>query len=181
MRADGWSRMPLVRMTNLHLEPGEGSLDDLLADVDDGIYLETNKSLVDRRQAPQLPVRDAGRMGDQAAASSDGCCGDATYTGVTPVFWGSLDAVGGPDDLGALRPDELRQGPARPARARLARSRAGAIPQRPGRRGAVVTSALDLAERAARARRRATAPKRSSRPSTRASRDSPDRRCTSRR
>src|SRR5438094_3956660 len=44
MRADGWNRMPLVPMTNLHLEPGEGSLDDLLADVDDGIYMETNKS-----------------------------------------------------------------------------------------------------------------------------------------
>src|SRR5262249_58542837 len=44
MRADGWSRMPLVRMTNLHLEAGEGALDDLLADVDDGIYFETNKS-----------------------------------------------------------------------------------------------------------------------------------------
>src|SRR5205807_1797477 len=28
MRADGWSRMPLVRMTNLHLEPGEGTLED---------------------------------------------------------------------------------------------------------------------------------------------------------
>src|SRR5262249_59739373 len=44
MRADGWSRMPLVRMTNLHLEPGEGSLDDLLADVGDGVYFETDKS-----------------------------------------------------------------------------------------------------------------------------------------
>src|SRR5213593_4587778 len=44
MRADSWSRMPLVRMTNLHLEPGEGSLDDLLADVVDGVYFETNKS-----------------------------------------------------------------------------------------------------------------------------------------
>src|SRR5207253_7077496 len=44
MRADGWSRMPLVRMTNLNLEPGEGTLDDVFADVDDGIYLETNKS-----------------------------------------------------------------------------------------------------------------------------------------
>src|SRR5205807_10476840 len=42
MRADGWSRMPLVRMSNLHLEPGEGSLDELIAGVDDGIYLETN-------------------------------------------------------------------------------------------------------------------------------------------
>src|SRR5436190_13661227 len=44
MRADGWTRMPLVRMTNLHLEPGEGTLEDLIAAVDDGVYLETNKS-----------------------------------------------------------------------------------------------------------------------------------------
>jgi TldD protein len=44
MRADGWNRMPLVRMTNLHIEPGEGTLEDLLADVDDGIYMETNRS-----------------------------------------------------------------------------------------------------------------------------------------
>jgi TldD protein len=44
MRADGWSRMPLVRMTNLHLEPGEGSVEDLIADVDDGLFLHTNKS-----------------------------------------------------------------------------------------------------------------------------------------
>src|SRR5213076_3450900 len=31
MRADGWSRMPLVRMTNLNLEPGEGSFEELIA------------------------------------------------------------------------------------------------------------------------------------------------------
>src|SRR5207237_1187034 len=31
MRAEGWSRMPLVRMTNLHLEPGSGSRDELIA------------------------------------------------------------------------------------------------------------------------------------------------------
>src|SRR3954453_17393536 len=44
MRADSWSRMPLVRMTNLHLEPGEGSLDELIAGVDEGVFLQTNKS-----------------------------------------------------------------------------------------------------------------------------------------
>ena len=44
MRADSWSRMPLVRMTNLHLEPGEGSLEELIAGVEKGLYLETNKS-----------------------------------------------------------------------------------------------------------------------------------------
>ena len=65
MRADSWSRMPLVRMTNLHLEPGEGSLDELIAGVDDGVFLRDEQELVDRRQAPQLPVRDADRLGDQ--------------------------------------------------------------------------------------------------------------------
>src|SRR5205823_3241131 len=44
MRADGWSRMPLVRMSNLHLETGDGTLEELIAGADDGVYLETNKS-----------------------------------------------------------------------------------------------------------------------------------------
>ena len=97
MRADGWSRMPLVRMTNLHLEPGEGSLEELLADVDDGLYLETNKSwsIDDKRLNFQFGTQIAweikkGKLGRMLR--------DATYTGVTPVFWGSLDAVAGPDE-----------------------------------------------------------------------------------
>ena len=95
MRADGWSRMPLVRMTNLHLEPGEGDLDELLADVDDGLYFETNKSwsIDDKRLNFQFGTQVAreikkGKLGRLLR--------DATYTGVTPVFWGSLDAVAGP-------------------------------------------------------------------------------------
>jgi len=95
MRADGWSRMPLVRMTNLHLEPGEGTLDDLLADVDVGVYFETNKSwsIDDKRLNFQFGTQVAweiknGKRGRMLR--------DATYTGVTPIFWGSLDAVAGP-------------------------------------------------------------------------------------
>ena len=65
MRADGWSRMPLVRMTNLHLEPGEGTLDELIAGVERGHLPRDEQELVDRRQAPQLPVRHAGRVGDR--------------------------------------------------------------------------------------------------------------------
>jgi TldD protein len=97
MRADGWSRMPLVRMTNLHLEPGEGTLDDLLADVDDGLYLETNKSwsIDDKRLNFQFGTQVAweirgGRLGRMIR--------DATYTGITPAFWGSLDAVAGSEE-----------------------------------------------------------------------------------
>ena len=96
MRADGWNRMPLVRMTNLHLEPGEGTLDDLLADVDDGVYMETNRSwsIDDKRLNFQFGTQIAweikgGKLGRMLR--------DATYTGITPQFWGSLDAVAGRD------------------------------------------------------------------------------------
>ncbi len=97
MRADGWSRMPLVRMTNLHLEPGEGTLEDLLADVDEGLFLATNKSwsIDDKRLNFQFGTEIAweikrGKLGRMLR--------DATYTGVTPVFWASLDAVAGPEE-----------------------------------------------------------------------------------
>jgi TldD protein len=97
MRADGWSRMPLVRMTNLHLEPGQGSLEDLLSDVDDGLFLQTNKSwsIDDKRLNFQFGTQIAweiksGKLGKMLR--------DATYMGVTPVFWSGLDAVAGPQE-----------------------------------------------------------------------------------
>src|ERR1700681_382015 len=51
MRADGWNRIPLIRMTNISLLPGTWKPDDLIADTDDGIYMETNRSwsIDDRR------------------------------------------------------------------------------------------------------------------------------------
>jgi TldD protein len=97
MRADGWSRMPLVRMTNLHLEPGEGSFEELLEDVEVGLYMETNKSwsIDDKRLNFQFGTQVAweiknGKLGRMLR--------DATYTGVTPIFWGKLDAVAGPEE-----------------------------------------------------------------------------------
>ncbi len=96
MRAEGWSRMPLVRMTNLHLEPGAGTLEELIADVDDGVFFETNRSwsIDDKRLNFQFGTQIAweikhGKLGRMLR--------DATYTGITPQFWGSLDAVGGPE------------------------------------------------------------------------------------
>jgi TldD protein len=96
MRAESWNRMPLVRMTNLHIEPGEGTLDDLLADVDDGIFMMTNKSwsIDDKRLNFQFGTQVAweiknGKLGRMLR--------DATYTGITPDFWATLDAVAGPD------------------------------------------------------------------------------------
>jgi TldD protein len=98
MRAEGWNRMPLVRMTNLHLEPGDGgSLEELLAGVDDGLYFETNRSwsIDDKRLNFQFGTQVAwevkrGKLGRMLR--------DATYTGITPQFWGSMDAVGNRDE-----------------------------------------------------------------------------------
>ncbi|MFN2469666.1 MAG: TldD/PmbA family protein [Gaiellaceae bacterium] len=97
MRAETWKFMPLVRMTNLHLEPAEAAtLEDVLADVEDGIYLSTNRSwsIDDKRLNFQFGTQAAweikrGRLGRLLR--------DAVYTGITPQFWGSLDALGGPE------------------------------------------------------------------------------------
>jgi TldD protein len=96
MRADGWSRMPLVRMTNLHLEPGDATLEELIAGVERGVFLETNKSwsIDDKRLNFQFGTQVAWEI-------ADGTLGrmlrDATYTGITPRFWGSMDSVGNRD------------------------------------------------------------------------------------
>ena len=44
VRGDGWNRLPMVRMTNVGLLPGESSLPEIIAATDDGIYMETNRS-----------------------------------------------------------------------------------------------------------------------------------------
>jgi TldD protein len=96
MRADGWGAMPLIRMTNVHLEPGRGSLDELIADTPDGLLLSVNRSwsIDDRRVNFQFGVEAAwevkgGRLGRLYR--------NATYDGRTTELWGSLDAVCGPE------------------------------------------------------------------------------------
>ncbi|MGQ9584847.1 MAG: TldD/PmbA family protein [Anaerolineae bacterium] len=92
MRADGWNRIPLVRMTNVNLEPGEWEWEDLLADTDEGLYLEMNKSwsIDDRRLNFQFGTEVAREIkGGQLGQLYK----NATYTGITPQFWGGCDAI----------------------------------------------------------------------------------------
>jgi len=96
MRASSWNRIPLVRMTNVNLEPGDaGSLEDLLADTGEGLLLETNRSwsIDSKRLNFQFGV-------EMCREICGGKCGriykNATYTGLTPEFWASCDAVCGP-------------------------------------------------------------------------------------
>src|SRR5271167_630878 len=46
LRAEGWNRLPMIRMTNVSILPGDKplSLEQLIAATEDGIYMETNKS-----------------------------------------------------------------------------------------------------------------------------------------
>jgi TldD protein len=97
-RADGFARQPIVRMTNVSLEPGTvPSLADLLADTDDGLYLETNRSwsIDDRRLQFQFATEVCReiRGGELGRLYRNG-----SYAGVTPRFWGALDAVCGPGE-----------------------------------------------------------------------------------
>ncbi len=94
MRADGWNRIPLIRMTNVNLLPRPGmSLGQIVEDTDDGLYLASNRSwsIDDRRLNFQFATEVAyeikgGKLGRLYR--------NPTYTGITPEFWGACDAVG---------------------------------------------------------------------------------------
>jgi TldD protein len=92
MRASGWNRIPLVRMTNVSLLPGTWELDDLIADTEDGIFMETNRSwsIDDRRYNFQFGTEIGyeiknGKLGKLLK--------NCTYTGITPEFWNGCDAI----------------------------------------------------------------------------------------
>ncbi|MCE5324167.1 TldD/PmbA family protein [bacterium] len=97
MRADNWNRMPIIRMTNINLLPGDWSFDELIADTPDGIYAADIKSWsIDDKRLNFL-------FGTEIAWEiKDGSLGrilkNPIYSGMTPEFWGSCDAVCGEDD-----------------------------------------------------------------------------------
>lgn len=95
-RADAWNHYPLIRMTNINLEPGEETLEELIGQVDEGVYLESSKmwSIDSLRLNFQFGTElgreiKNGRLGDYLK--------NPTYSGVTPRFWAGCDGVGGRD------------------------------------------------------------------------------------
>jgi TldD protein len=92
VRADGWARLPMVRMTNVGLEPGPHTLDEIIAATDDGVYMDFNRSwsIDDRRLNFQFgceigwEVRN-GKLGRMLR--------NPTYTGIGPTFWRSMDML----------------------------------------------------------------------------------------
>ena len=97
MRADGWSRIPIIRMTNVNLEPGMSSLEEMIAGTERGVYLETNRSwsIDDRRLNFQFGTQNGWEIVDGKRTR---LVRNALYSGITPQFWRSCDAVAGPDE-----------------------------------------------------------------------------------
>jgi TldD protein len=99
MRAESWSRPPIIRMTNVSLEPdpkGPKSLDELVADTDEGLLMTTNRSwsIDDLRLNFQFGCEAAWKIEKGRLTT---LYKRPLYTGSTPRFWAGCDAIGGPD------------------------------------------------------------------------------------
>ncbi|NEX20060.1 TldD/PmbA family protein [Thiorhodococcus mannitoliphagus] len=93
-RASGWERPPIDRMGNINLEPGEGSLADLVARVERGVLMESNRSwsIDDSRNKFQFGC-ELGRLIQDGEIK--GLVRNPGYRGLSASFWRSLDGVGG--------------------------------------------------------------------------------------
>jgi len=96
VRADGWHHTPMIRIVNVSLMPGRGSLEDLLADTDHGIYMETNRSWsIDQlRYNFQFATEIAWEIKKGKRVRM---LRNPTYQGITTQFWNSCDFVCGPE------------------------------------------------------------------------------------
>ena len=96
MRAESWNRIPLIRMTNVSILPGTWKPEDLIADTDDGIYMETNRSwsIDDRRYNFQFGTEIGWEI---RGGKKTRMLKNPSYGGITTDFWNSCDAICGPD------------------------------------------------------------------------------------
>jgi TldD protein len=94
LRAEGWNRLPMIRMTNISLLPGEKplSLEQLIAATDHGILMQTNRSwsIDDKRYNFQFGCEIGWEIkhGKRVRMVKN-----PSYSGITTEFWNSLDAI----------------------------------------------------------------------------------------
>jgi TldD protein len=128
VRADGWARLPMVRMTNVGLEPGPHTFDEIVAATDDGIFMDTNRSwsIDDHR----LNFQFGCEVGYEVKNGELGrMLRNPTYTGIGPQFWQSMDMLSsetvawGTPNCGKGQPGQIGHTghPAAPARFRNVR------------------------------------------------------------
>ncbi len=94
LRAEGWNRLPMIRMTNISLLPGEKplSLEQLVASTDHGILMQTNRSwsIDDKRYNFQFGCEIGWEIKNGKRIRM---VKNPSYSGITTEFWNSLDAI----------------------------------------------------------------------------------------
>jgi len=92
VRASSWANVPIVRMTNTNLLPGDKTLEEMITEVDEGIYMQTVRtwSIDDTRESFQMGCEIGweiknGKLGEMIKSPS--------YSGNTVQFWNSCDAI----------------------------------------------------------------------------------------
>ncbi len=99
-RADSWGSIPIVRIANIGLQPGSAKLDDLIAGVDNGIYITGRGSFsIDQKRYNFQFGGDA--FWEIKNGKKGAMLKNVIYTGITPEFWGSCDGVA---DAGHWKP-----------------------------------------------------------------------------
>ncbi len=97
MRAAGWNNIPLIRMTNVNLEPGNWKLEDLIADTDDGIYIvsPTMPSIDDKRLNYHISTEVGWRIKNGKLTEM---VKRPVYSGISYEIWQNCDAICGRDE-----------------------------------------------------------------------------------
>ncbi|HLP87265.1 MAG TPA: TldD/PmbA family protein [Nostocaceae cyanobacterium] len=92
-RACSWNRPPIDRMANLNLEPGNASFEEMIADIEYGVYMEANRSwsIDDQRYKFQFGCEYAKLIENGKLTKT---LRNPNYRATTPEFWHSLIKVG---------------------------------------------------------------------------------------
>ncbi|OUL27594.1 TldD/PmbA family protein [Nostoc sp. 106C] len=92
-RASSWNRPAIDRMANLNLEPGNASFDEIIAGIEHGVYMESNRSwsIDDRRYKFQFGCEYAKLIENGKLTKT---LRNPNYRATTPEFWQSLIKVG---------------------------------------------------------------------------------------
>src|SRR5581483_3769605 len=94
LRAEGWNRLPIIRMTNVSILPGKDplTLEQLIASTDRGIYMETNRSwsIDDKRYNFQFGTEIGWEIKNGKRIRM---LKNPSYSGITTEFWNSMDAI----------------------------------------------------------------------------------------
>jgi len=92
-RACDWNRPAIDRMANLNLEPGTSSLEELIAAIEYGVLMDTNRSwsIDDSRNKFQFGC-EFGRLIENGELKA--LVRNPNYRGISATFWRNLAAVG---------------------------------------------------------------------------------------